>query len=205
MKDYSHLATDGACEVEECEMMYGIVRAIKPTYCVETGTYRGLSASYIGQALKDNNQGFLDTCDPFDRFEAKESLAHLAPLVTCNTIRGDRFIPRQKIDFLFIDGLHEKEEVMKEFRHFEPELNDGAIVMFHDCGPGNAACDVNGAVEALGLQTTFLPTHNKMRIYAYRPQEPDRYHAQYTPRWTEDDLWDTSETDGPELPMASTT
>lgn len=154
-------------------MLYGIVRATKPKYCVETGTHYGLSASYIGQALKDNGEGYLDTCDPVDQYNAAKTLEDLP--VGFNAVRGDQFEPKQKIDFLFIDGLHEKQEVMKEFKHFEPYLNERALVMFHDCGPGNAGCDVNGAVYALGLKTTFIPTHNLMRIYVHQPNEPKAY------------------------------
>jgi len=38
----------------------------------------------------------------------------------------------EKIDLLFIDGLHDRINVERDFRHFEPFLGEEAIVLFHD-------------------------------------------------------------------------
>jgi len=36
------------------------------------------------------------------------------------------------IDLLFVDGLHDRFNVVRDFRHFEPHLGAGALVLFHD-------------------------------------------------------------------------
>lgn len=38
----------------------------------------------------------------------------------------------QPIAFLFVDGLHDYENVSRDFRHFEPYLEKKALVAFHD-------------------------------------------------------------------------
>ena len=54
---------DGSAEIEICEYFYGLVRAIKPSWLLETGTYKGILSSYIGLALKENGFGILETIE----------------------------------------------------------------------------------------------------------------------------------------------
>ena len=41
----------------------------------------------------------------------------------------------QPISLLFIDGLHDYENVSQDFNHFEPWVADGGLVAFHDYAP----------------------------------------------------------------------
>src|SRR5215831_4268628 len=45
-------------------LLYGIVRSMKPSVCVEIGSASGKSTCYIGLALKENNSGMLYAIDP---------------------------------------------------------------------------------------------------------------------------------------------
>lgn len=154
---------------EEGEFLYGLVRAIKPRFSVETGTHRGLSSCYIGQALKDNGGGQLLTCDPVDLMQdAAIAAAGLSAQVIYRQVRGvDLTTHPSEIDFLFIDGFHGKTDVIDEFVTFRPRLSENAIVAFHDCDlvPD---CGVNQAIAELGIATTWIPTKNRMRIYSHR-------------------------------------
>ena len=51
------------------------------------------------------------------------------------------------ISFLFIDGLHDHENVSRDFYHFEPYLEKNAVVAFHDYI--NAFPDVKHFVDEL--------------------------------------------------------
>lgn len=162
---------DGAAMTqEEGELLYALVRATKPKSCIETGTHAGLSASYIGSALKENGCGFLHTYDPFD-YNAPANLQQFSGWIEYHKNKGIEAKIDSPIDFLFIDGYHEKEEVLMEFLYFKPYLAPNALVVFHDCwdsAPDAVAfADVNGAVRELGLKTTMIPTHNHMRIYEH--------------------------------------
>ena len=153
---------------EEGEFLYGLVRSIKPNFCVETGTHKGLSSCYIGQALKDNGAGVLHTCDPVDLMQdAAIATAGLADQVKFHLTRGVDLPGTGTIDFLFIDGFHGMQDVLDEFVTFRPRLAENAIVAFHDCDLV-PHCGVNQAIDHLGLPTVWIPTKNRMRIYSHR-------------------------------------
>jgi predicted O-methyltransferase YrrM len=42
------------------------------------------------------------------------------------------FRPREKLDFIFIDGDHSYEGVKGDYNHYEKYLNNGCEIMFHD-------------------------------------------------------------------------
>ena len=54
---------------DSAELLYGLVRSIKPEVCVEIGSALGASASYIGMALKENGHGMLYAIDPHEPTE----------------------------------------------------------------------------------------------------------------------------------------
>lgn len=154
---------------EEGEFLYGLVRAIRPITCVETGTHRGLSACYIGQALKDNGCGTLLTVDPYDIEAATDGFKEfgLSDVVRYEKKRGCDVRTEQKIDFLFIDGFHGINDVVEEIVALFPQLSENAIVVFHDCDKNNIndTQGVNAAVFHQRLATVWIPTKNRMRIY----------------------------------------
>ena len=56
---------------------------------------------------------------------------------------------KRPIDFLFIDGGHEYEDVLTDFQTFFPHVVAGGIVAFHDCH--NFATDPDSAVGFPGV------------------------------------------------------
>jgi len=166
--NFEHLRDSDAMTREEGELLYSLVRSIKPKYCLETGTHKGLSSCYIGQALKDNGFGLLETCDPVDLMQdASIATAGLTTQVKFHMKRGVDMVPASPIGFLFIDGFHGKQDVVDEFVTFRPYLAENAIVAFHDCDLVEY-CGVNQAVAELGLTTVWIPTQNRMRLYSHR-------------------------------------
>lgn len=53
----------GGVEIEVGEFLYGLVRAVKPKYVLETGTNLGISAAFMGLALEQNCRGLLKTLE----------------------------------------------------------------------------------------------------------------------------------------------
>ena len=47
----------GGVEVEVAELLYSLVRSIKPNRIVETGTHLGISSLYMALAARENNKG----------------------------------------------------------------------------------------------------------------------------------------------------
>lgn len=172
--NFEHLRDSDALVPEEGELLYALVRATKPETCVETGTHRGLSTHYIAQALEDNNQGHVYTCDPVDW--GQDGIFEKSPLKERITFLKKKGIEMEKtsndsssIDFLFIDGYHGENDVLEEIDHFFPWLSKNALVVFHDCDDNEISNTemVNAAIRERGLKTTFIKTKNRMRIYEH--------------------------------------
>lgn len=172
--NFEHLRDGDAITPSEGELLYALVRAIKPSICVETGTHKGLSTHYIAQALEDNDLGFIFTCDPIDwGQQGIFSNSLLKNRISFQPIRGIELKINSSeiltIDFLFIDGYHGKQDVIEEIDYFFPRLSKNALVVFHDCDDNEISNTtmVNAAIFEKGLKTTFIKSANRMRIYEH--------------------------------------
>jgi predicted O-methyltransferase YrrM len=169
--DFEHLRDEFAMDKGEAEFLYGLVRALKPDICVETGTHKCLSSLSIANALEDNQNGQLYTCDPVNHGQ-REILGSvskgLSERVTFQQIRGDKIKTPGKIDFAFIDGLHGIKDVLEEIDNIFPQLNENAVVVFHDANDSEAEGDgVNAAIKERKLKAVWLPTKWNLRIYCH--------------------------------------
>jgi len=167
------MAKDDSATHEERVLLYALLRATKPQVAVEIGTHRGLAALYMANAIFDNylddpsrGKGILHTTDPFDYDQDANLMKFymLKDFLKVHHVKG-KDLDVEKVDFLFVDGFHEEKHVLAEMEHFLPRLTENAVVVFHDCGGDNVQVGVNAAIKKLGLETAFLPTENKMRIY----------------------------------------
>lgn len=158
---------DSSSKTEQL-FLYALIRAIKPKVVVEIGTHRGLTALYMAAALHENGEGILHTTDPFEYGQEEHIGKHpeLKRQIMIHKKRG-KDLDVSDVDFLFVDGFHEKEHVLAEMAHFMPRLSKKAVVIFHDCWGDNEMVGVNEAIEKLGLRTAFIPTDNAMRIYGH--------------------------------------
>ena len=179
--DFEEHRDGDACQRHEQDFIWGLVRAIKPKVCVETGTHKGLTSIYIARALEDNNAGHLYTVDPCD-WQQEDTFNSLSPnlkkFITFQSIRGDEIELEQKIDFLFIDGFHGQKDVVEEMDHLFPMLNERALVLFHDCSEvdDNWKGGVLAALEKKGIlnKTVTIPSLNWMRLYEYNSKDFSR-------------------------------
>jgi hypothetical protein len=121
-------------EVEVLEFLYALVRLIKPSYILETGTWLGAGAVAIGEALRDNGFGNLSTIeiDPLVCSFAKDRIRRYELDSYVEVLEGSSFdfSPKQPIDFLFLDSAIDIRG--QEFRRFHEFLAEGAVVAFHD-------------------------------------------------------------------------
>ena len=168
--DFENLRDGSAIRTEEGLLLYSLVKSIKPMICVETGTHQCYSSFWIAKALWEWRQGHLTTCDPFDYDQQKKiDESPFSGQITYKKIAGKDLEVEGLIDFLFVDGFHEINDVREELDHFLPKLAPHAIVVFHDCDdePRNNSKGVNAAIFEKKLKTVYIPTANRMRIYEH--------------------------------------
>ncbi len=126
-----------AVEIETGQFLYGLVRAVKPTNAVETGTFEGFSAVNIAQALKDNKKGMLWTIDCqdygaqkiFDNYKVK---AWINPVLGFSPAILKEIVSREDIDFAFLDGEHTGNAVLAELEILHEYFKAGSYITGHD-------------------------------------------------------------------------
>lgn len=163
--------SDDSTAPEEKEILYKEIKKLKPSLVVETGTHRGLTSLYIAHALYENKKGLLHTADPYDWGQVGNfrKVPVLNEYIQFHNTRGSQMIEElDDIEFAFIDGFHEKVEVVEELKALLPKLADKAVVYFHDTNGSNIHCDVPGAIDELGLKVKYLKTPNGMAKYVHK-------------------------------------
>lgn len=150
-----HATDPHSTEIEVSELVAGFVRALQPSYVVETGSCIGQTAELIGQALTANGHGRLDSCEvnPDLVAAARERCDGLP--VTIHDRSSIEFDPVDVIDFAWLDSLLDLR--IPEFMRFRQWMRVGTIVGFHDTA---AHFGLFGpTVHSLpGVRTISLPT-----------------------------------------------
>ena len=129
-----------AGKADRAQLLFRLVRQVKPQTCVELGTSVGLSACYQAAALKLNGHGKLIT------LEGAESVASVAEgnfsrlgLDNIELVRG-RFqdtlpkvlLSNAPVDYAFIDGHHDEMATLKYFNEIKGALAPAAVIVFDD-------------------------------------------------------------------------
>ncbi len=126
-----------AIDQQTAELLYSLIRMTDPETVIEIGTANGNSAIAIGQALEDNKFGKLYTIDPNkDEFVTlaikKAKLGNRIQYIIDYSFNAIPSLQLKKIDFAFIDGNHNYENVVTDFNLVKNLIQPGGIVVFHD-------------------------------------------------------------------------
>lgn len=125
-----------SAEKEVLDSLYSLVRALKPRLVVETGTFSGLSSTYIAKAMKENGRGQLITCeiDPEIHRKAQERF-HAAGLDTLIDARLGSSLDLKiddEIDLFYSDSdLKSREAEVRQFLH---KISPFGLILMHDAG-----------------------------------------------------------------------
>lgn len=169
-------STDGdSTELEVADLAWGLVRALQPDLCVETGSAFGVVARRIGEALAANGYGWLATLETDRRRAAHVEEVTRGLPVTVYLQSSLNFVPPGSVGFLWLDTFYELR--VPEFTRYRPHLAPGCVVCFHDTAPGHGSHripsgrDLRSEVDAaLGdqLATLHLPTPRGVTVAMVR-------------------------------------
>jgi len=128
-----------SAEVEVLEFLFQLVRTTKPKLIVETGTFLGLAACYMGRALKQNGRGKLITCelDP-NLFRQAAQIISLSAARDFVEVRHCSSLEMQvegQIDILFSDS--EPSIRADEIERFWDQIPYYGIIVVHDVNSGD--------------------------------------------------------------------
>jgi predicted O-methyltransferase YrrM len=123
-------------------LLFSLIRALRPSVCLELGTSLGITAAYQAAALTLNQRGRLVTLEGAAPIAALagDNLRSLG-LTNVSVVVG-RFqdtlegVLRQDgpIDFAFVDGHHDEHATVRYFEQIRPALSTRAVLVFDDIG-----------------------------------------------------------------------
>jgi predicted O-methyltransferase YrrM len=139
-----HPKLHGQLWFEDRKLLYDTVRAYRPVYCFEIGTWKGGGSTlFILQALYENGKGKLYTIEVEQTFyeEATSNyrtyLPHLLPYV--EFYLGEYRTTYPKVlsligtaDLLLLDGAEDAQQTLDQYQLFLPYLGKGSMVLVHD-------------------------------------------------------------------------
>jgi hypothetical protein len=109
-------------------ILYGLIRSMKPKTVVEIGTYRGFSASWMAQGLKENGAGHLYCIDNFSltdhesrhgdarrHLETNLNVVGVRDFITLIDGDSEKVTWPDRVDFAYVDGWHSYLAVKHDF------------------------------------------------------------------------------------------
>jgi predicted O-methyltransferase YrrM len=125
---------DGSAEVEVLEFLYSLVRIVKPNNVLETGSYWGLTASYMALGLRDNHQGMLNTIEfakeNLDKAKLLWNKLSLDDFIIPYEISSMDFVTDKKYELVLLDT--EPQLRFQELEKFWDNIVPGGIIVIHD-------------------------------------------------------------------------
>lgn len=126
---------------EKGRILFNVARLMRSERCLELGTAYGLSALFILSALRR-----FTTCGHLTTIEGSEPQFSLASsmlnqqygeMVSCRFGLSGSVLPEianslGKIDFMFHDCAHSREDYIRDFSNVVEILTPGAVVLFDD-------------------------------------------------------------------------
>lgn len=133
------LATRGSKPPDAALFLFALVRLLRPDRVIELGTNLGLSAGYLGAALRLNESGSLVTIDASrERMRvARDTIARLGldPIVDARLGRFQAALPdvvQEPFGVAFIDGHHQEKETLEEIEMMLPAIGAPGVIVYDD-------------------------------------------------------------------------
>lgn len=119
----------------EGQILYGLVRILKPKMVINLGVHLGCSVTHIAQAMKDNEEGVLIAVDRVN-WDIKKLDKSLRPYVTfvnqdaVDYVKND--MPSRRVDMIFEDLSHDTGEIATIWEDAIKKVKNDALLINHD-------------------------------------------------------------------------
>jgi len=114
----------------EAQLLYGLVRALRPSAILEVGTSHGYSTLHLAQACKDNEYGFVCSVEIDDkrRGDAVYNLEKAGLSGYCVLYKELDRMDFNRFDLAFLDAGHTEDDL----RQYLPYSNSAKVIVVHD-------------------------------------------------------------------------
>jgi predicted O-methyltransferase YrrM len=136
-KKISDIAYNALKPPKMAQLLYRLVADLEPFNIIELGTCLGITTVYLQKAAPDAKVYTLEGCPETARI-AKETFKK-AGINNVELITGnfDDTLPPvinklDKLDFVFVDGNHQKEATLKYFEWCLPKVHENTMLIFDD-------------------------------------------------------------------------
>jgi predicted O-methyltransferase YrrM len=136
-KKISDIAHDALKPPKLAQLLYRLVAGLKPRNIIELGTCLGITTLYLQKAAPGTKVYTLEGC-PQTAGIAKETFKK-AGINDVELITGnfDNTLPDvinnlDKLDFVFVDGNHQKDATLKYFEWCLPKVHENTMLIFDD-------------------------------------------------------------------------
>ena len=149
----------GSCEPWTVDVMIALIRGLRPTTLIETGTFEGLTTKALAAHLAPGAHLYTIECDEERAAIAREFLADCPNVsVACrDAISAMAEFDDNTVDFIFLDDDHDPNHVVLEFLEVRRILKPGGVCCVHDVlGP----YDLEKVMKLVGgICLPLLPLH----------------------------------------------
>lgn len=143
----------------EGQVLYALVRALRPARALELGTGYGCSATHILTALQRNGTGTLHGVDNGGDPTAVGQIGSRIPDdlrsgFSASEMSIEAFLetpPDAGYDLIFEDGIHSPAQVFAVWERRDALLNPGGVLVSHDATHFIVGADVRGGIERAGV------------------------------------------------------
>ncbi len=136
-KKISGIATSALKPPKLAQLLYRLVVDLQPNNIIELGTCLGITSLYLQKAAPNAKVYTLEGC-PETADIAQENFKKAgATNIQLTTGNFDDTLPEiidkvDKLDFVFVDGNHQKQATLNYFEWCLPKVHEGTLLIFDD-------------------------------------------------------------------------
>ena len=136
----------------EGQILYALVRSLKPERILEIGTNYGGSATHMGMGCYDNKIGHITSID-INAASGSHIPDQLREWITVVIEDANLYVVKPEVkdfDFIFEDGNHSKHQVHVIYENLHKLLKPGGIIISHDAAVEGVGEYIRYGIEAAG-------------------------------------------------------